>query len=176
MTNVHPISGDAPEEARPAETARATAATERGPIPGSRPRLRDLPLRELVRYLVAGGWNTVFGYGVFALLTHALSGLIPYAYMVAAVLANVLAITMAYVSYKLVVFRTKGNYLREYLRFYVIYGASAVAGIALLPVFVALVGAFAGKSDAVPYVAQALLMPLLVLGSFVGHKTFSFRR
>jgi len=137
-------------------------------------RLSELPRAQLLRYLIVGAWNTLFGYSVFAGLTYVLTGHVPYAYMVANVLSNVVAITVAYVGYKLFVFKTKGNYLREYLRFYVVYGAAMLLGLALLPVFVVLVGLVLPRPALVPYVAQALVIPVTVLSSFVGHKRYSF--
>jgi putative flippase GtrA len=137
-------------------------------------RVRELPSGQLFRYLVVGGWNTAFGYGVYAALTWALTGRVPHAYMAAAVLANVVAITVAFVGYKLFVFRTRGNWLREYLRCYLVYGATALLGLALLPVLVHVVGRFT-TADAAPYVAQAFVIPITVLASFTGHRRFSFR-
>lgn len=134
-----------------------------------------LPVGQFVRYLVVGGWNTAFGYGVFAALNYALTGLVPHAYMVANALASIAAITMAYAGYKLFVFKTKGNYLREYLRFYVVYGSAALLGFALLPILVALLGQVIDQRTYVPYVAQAILIPVSVLFSFVGHKRYSFK-
>jgi len=138
-------------------------------------RFRGVPRGQLLRYLVVGGWNTLFGYGVFAGLTWALTGRVPYAYMVAAVLSSIIAITMAYVGYKAFVFKTRGNYLREYLRFYVVYGASTLLSLALLPVFVFIVTPLLPQPVYAPYVAQALVMPIVVLSSFFGHQRFSFR-
>jgi putative flippase GtrA len=131
---------------------------------------------EVVRYLIVGGWNTAFGYGVFAALTYLFTGVIPYPYMVANAVASVLSITVAFLGYKLFVFKTKGNYLREYLRTWVVYGASTLSGLALLPVMVMLVGLVIKNAAIVPYVAQAVLTPIVVASSFLGHKKYSFRR
>jgi putative flippase GtrA len=139
-------------------------------------RLRELTRTQLFRYLLVGGWNTLFGYLVFAGLTYLLTGLVPYAYMVAYVLSNVIAITAAYLGYKFLVFRTRGNYLSEYLRFYVVYGASALLGLVMLPILVKLVGLVLSRPSHAPYVAQALVIPLTVLASFVGHRGYSFRQ
>jgi putative flippase GtrA len=138
-------------------------------------RLRGASRQQLVRYILVGGWNTLFGYCVFAGFTYALTGLLPYAYMVAAVLAHIVATTVSYVAYKVFVFKTKGNYLREYLRFYVVYGVGAVLSLTLLPIFVYLVTPLVRQPSHAPYVAQALVVPLVVLSSFIGHKRFSFR-
>lgn len=130
---------------------------------------------QLIRYLVVGGFNTVFGYGCFAVLNYLLTGRVPYPYMVANVGSNVIAITVAFLGYKWFVFRTKGNYLREYLRTYLVYGSSVLLGLVLLPFFVALVGRILNNQLLVPYVAQAIAMPVVIIGSYIGHKWFSFR-
>jgi len=119
-----------------------------------------------VRYLLAGGWNTVFGYGAFAslyFLFHRHCN-----YLILAVIANILAITMAYATYKCIVFRTKGNILREYLRFYGVYGANALVGLALLSIFVDLF-------HLSPYLAPLLTTFITVVISYFGHKHFSFK-
>lgn len=139
-------------------------------------RLRArIPGGQVLRYLIVGGCNTVFGYGVFAGLTYLLSGRIPAAYMAASVIGWVASITFAYLGYKLFVFRTKGNYLREYLRCFAVYGASALINLALLPVLVTALGFLLARREYAPYVAGALLTCGTVVFSFFGHQKFSFR-
>jgi putative flippase GtrA len=134
-----------------------------------------LPPGQVARYLVVGVWNTLFGYGLFALFTWLLTGIVPMAYMVACVLGNAIAITVAFLGYKWFVFKTKGNYLREYLRCYVVYGTAILANLALLPVFVKLLELIVGLKYA-PYIAGAVLTAGTVLVSFVGHRQYSFAR
>ncbi len=129
----------------------------------------------IFRYLLVGGWNTAFGYSVFAALNYLLTGIIPYAYMVANLLANVISITIAYFGYKFFVFKTKGNYLREYLRTYLVYGATCLVSLAMLPVAVVLVRLVVANRVLVPYIAQAIILPIIVTSSYFGHKRFSFR-
>jgi putative flippase GtrA len=180
--------GASPDLAKRIETsgriqAASDAATTTGLTRGGgmRPRrfewLRSRLERhsQVLRYLVVGGANTFIGYCAFALLNYLLTDLVPYAYMFANVGASVFAITAAFFGYKLFVFKTKGNYLREYLRTYVVYGTSTVLGLALLPMLVALVALVVQNKALVPYVAQAFTIPLVVLTSFFGHKKFSFR-
>ena len=50
-------------------------------------------LHQFARYVLVGGVNTVFGYGLFALLNWLFTGLVSYSYMYAAALANIVAIT-----------------------------------------------------------------------------------
>ena len=85
--------------------------------------------------------------------------------MVASVLINV---TMAYCSYKFFVFRTKGNYLREYLRFYAVYAVPIGVGFALLPFLIEVFGLNA-------YLAQAIVIGVTTTVGYFGHKHVSFR-
>jgi putative flippase GtrA len=139
---------------------------------------RRLPIGQVSRYLIVGVWNTAFGYGLFALFTYLLTGLIPLhpyiAAMTASILSNVIAITVAFLGYKWFVFKTKGNYLREYFRCYLVYGAAFLANLALLPVVIAVLRLTLGPRAGVPYIAGAILTVGTVLISFIGHRQFSF--
>jgi putative flippase GtrA len=131
---------------------------------------------QVVRYLLVGVWNTLFGYGLYALLTYLFTPLIPYAYMVAGLLGSVTSITVAFVGYKLFVFRTKGNILKEYLRCYVVYGTSTVVNLALLPVLVAVLNLCVESPVYSPYIAGAILTGATVIMSFFGHQQYTFAR
>jgi putative flippase GtrA len=131
---------------------------------------------QFVRYIVVGGFNTVFGYGLFALLTWSFKGLGSYNYMYAAVLANVIAISVAFLGYKWFVFRTRGNYLVEWIRCFGVYGSSMLIGLAGLPILVPILRHVLRRPEQAPYIAGALLMIVTVLFSFFGHKNFSFRQ
>lgn len=133
-------------------------------------------LGQLVRYIVVGGFNAVFGYGLFALLTWSFRGLGPYSYMYAAVLGNFVAISMAFLGYKWFVFRTRGNYLIEWIRCFGVYGSSALVGLAGLPILVPILRHVLHRPERAPYIAGALLMIVTVLFSFFGHKHVSFRQ
>jgi putative flippase GtrA len=134
----------------------------------NRNTIKDATTRQFARYLAAGGANTAFGYGIYASLNWLLAGRFPYSYLAASIIANIIAITLAYINYKFFVFRTQGNYLREYLRFYVVYGLSMALGLLLLPLLVELAGINS-------YLAGALLLPISVAASFIGHRHYSFR-
>lgn len=133
------------------------------------------PRGQFLRYLLVGAWNTIFGYTVYALLTYVLTDVIPYAYMVASVMANIIAITVSFIGYKFIVFRTKGNYLREYLRVYVVYGGAAGLNLVLLPILVGVLDCLLKEPYYSAYVAGAIVTAVTVLFSFVGHGKYSFR-
>jgi putative flippase GtrA len=131
---------------------------------------------ELVRYLLVGGFNTVFGYGLFALLNWSLTGLVAYSYMYAAVLSNLIAITVAFLGYKWFVFRTRGNYLIEWLRCMGVYGSSMLIGLAGLAILVPILRRSLHRPEFASYIAAAIMTVVTVIFSFLGHKNISFRQ
>lgn len=131
---------------------------------------------QFIRYFLVGGFNTVFGYLVFALLTWSMRGLGAYSYMYAAVLSNVIAISVAFLGYKWFVFRTRGNYLVEYIRCIGVYGSSALIGLIGLPILVSILRRVLHRPELAPYVAGAVLTVVTMVFGFVGHKNISFRQ
>lgn len=134
------------------------------------PTIRELFARaaanQPLRFLVVGGWNTGSSYLVFAVLYYLFS---PYAhYLVILAAATVVNVTNAFLCYKFFVFRTRGNYLREYLRFYTVYAVPIGVGLALLTFAIEVL-----KMNA--YAAQALITAGMAVVSYFGHKHFSFR-
>ncbi len=135
------------------------------------------PRGQVLRYLVVGAWNTLFGYGMYALLNFLFAYLLGGEYlaaMLANVLANAIAISVAFLGYKLWVFRTKGNFMREYLRCYLVYGTTFCAGLVLLPLLITGLNLFVTPRTAVPYLAGAILTAGTVMVSFFGHKQYTF--
>jgi putative flippase GtrA len=134
-----------------------------------------IPRDQLGRYLLIGVWNTAFGYSSYALLTWFLGRYIPLSYLPASVLSSLLNITVAFLGYKCFVFRTKGNYLKEWARCLMIYSGGILLGLLLLPPTVFLVTQITDRPKASPYIAGAIILGVNVILSFFGHKRFSFR-
>jgi putative flippase GtrA len=133
-------------------------------------------LSQLARYALVGGFNSGFSFGVYALLTWSFRGLGSYSYMYAAVISNFLAISAAFLGYKWFVFRTKGNYLREWIRCFAVYGGSSLLGLIGLPIVVTILRHVLQKPGQAPYVGAAIVMMIGVISSFFGHRNFSFRQ
>jgi len=131
---------------------------------------------QLARYLLVGGFNTCFGYALFALLNWCFTGLGSYSYLYAAVLGNLIAITIAFLGYKWFVFHTRGNYLAEWIRCLGVYGGSILIGLAGLPILVTILRHQLHRPELAPYIAAAIMMPVTVLFSFLGQKNISFRQ
>lgn len=134
-------------------------------------KLRELYYRNrteffrLVRYLLVGGWNTVFGIGSYALLFELLGERVHYLLLL--VPANILAVTNAFFCYKYLVFKTHGNGWKEYFRCYLIYGAAMLLGAAGLWFLVDCGGLN-------PIAANIVVTVTTVICSYLGHRFFSF--
>ncbi|MGA2005371.1 MAG: GtrA family protein [Terriglobales bacterium] len=129
----------------------------------------------VMRYLAVGACNTAFGYGCFALFTFLLTPLIAYSYVVASLCANLFAITFSFLGYKWFVFRTHGNYLKEWVRCVGVYTGSMLLSAAALPFVVAAVRSQTGNDRTAPYIAGAIVLVFSVFFSFFGHRHISFR-
>jgi putative flippase GtrA len=134
-----------------------------------------IPPGQFGRYLLVGAWNTLFGYGSYALFTKILSPMIPHSYIAASVISSLLNISVSYLGYKFFVFKTKGNYLREWIRCVGVYSGGILFGVLALPVLVVIIRRNTRFVSEAPYIAGALLTAFMVVYSFVGHKKFSFR-
>ena len=121
----------------------------------------------IFRFLITGVWNTVFGILAYTLLYEWLKDNVNY--LVLLVPANILAITNAFICHKLFVFKTRGNILQEYFRFYVVYGGTAILGFVLMFI---LVDGF-GLS---PIIAQFFCIPIAIALSYFSHRNYSFRK
>ena len=111
-------------------------------------------------------WNTAFGYATLALLYYLFSDEIQYLFLIA--FATIVNITNAYICHKFFVFKTKGNYLREYLRYYVVYSIPIGMSFFLFPFCIEVL-----RMNF--YVTQAIITFLTVIISYFGHKHVSFR-
>ena len=95
------------------------------------------PGGQFFRYLLVGGFNTLFGYGTFVLVLAVLSNAVPSRLLyltapLASLISTPLNITVAYFGYKLFVFRTKGNHLVEWLKCFAVYGTGMIPGLVAL--------------------------------------------
>src|SRR5882762_1337630 len=97
---------------------------------------------EPLRFLIAGGCNTIFGIANTLLMTWIFIHLLPTRAVlmtsVAMAVSTVMNITVSFLSYKLFVFRIYGNYIEEYLRSLLVYlpglviSTTAVAPLTIL--------------------------------------------
>jgi putative flippase GtrA len=139
-----------------------------------------------IRYIVAGACNTLFGICSILAITRLFLVLLPSQPKLmgtaAMLLASFFGIAFSFLTYKWYVFKTKGNYLREYLRSLLVYLPSiAINTLAVAPLSAALnfvnapiEGLTTIKGGSV-YFASVLLVGTTFILSFFGHKHVSFR-
>lgn len=157
--------------------------------PGSRDRSRAQRLtdkltgllrqRELeVRFLIVGVWNAAFSVAILWVVGRVL----PYApgswlagaagdivaKQVVIAIAWVLSVTQNLFSFKLLVFRTKGHWLREYARMFVTYAGTFVVESVMMQVL----SATLGWSLVLAKIPTLVVVTVL---SYIGHRFFTFR-
>ena len=142
---------------------------------------RVLPAGEVIRFLMVGVSNTLFSLGFYSLCVIMYGHLFPNYGMpliadIASITSKPICITVAFLCYKHFVFRTHGNYLKEWLRCFAVYGVSTPAELVILPVattvflHIALLHAYA------PFLAGVVNSVIIALYSYFAHKKFSFKR
>ena len=120
-----------------------------------------------LRFLVVGGWNTLFGYLVFLLIYTTLGSRLHY--LTIAVVSHFLAVTQSFISQRRWVFGAGAPWWVQYLRFNLSHLATLGLGFILLWLLVDWAG--------LPVLlSQALVTLVSVCASFVLHKNYSFRR
>ncbi|MBL8652240.1 MAG: GtrA family protein [Sphingopyxis sp.] len=123
-----------------------------------------LRLGKSLRFLMVGGVNTAFGLAFYPLLLWT----VPLHYMAALGIAQVVCLCFAFTTYKLAVFRTRGNLLREFATFASFYLANYAANWLALPLLVEVGGV-------PPIVAQTGFTIVVIVGSWYWHNRVTFR-
>lgn len=124
---------------------------------------------ERIRFLFIGAFNTAFGYTLFVaaelLFGHHLG------YLSSLFISYPIAVVVAFVLHRHFTFRVSGSgkVLVDFGRFVGVYVVALAANALALPALVEVAGL-------PPIVAQALVVVMTTLISYVGHKWFSFRR
>jgi len=125
-------------------------------------RWRD---HEQLRFLVIGAYNTVVGYACFVALYALLHGRLHY--LVIGALAHAIAACNAFVAHRRLVFRARGPWFPEFVRFNVAQLMVLAAALVALWLLVSV-----GTLN--PVVAQAIVTMGAVAVSYLAHRRFSF--
>ena len=119
-----------------------------------------------VAFLVVGVINTIVGYLCFAAFLWLVG---QRRYLAALACAHVVSVLIAFVLYRFVVFRVRGHVLADLWRFETVYLSALAVNFVLLPLLV--------EIALLPVLlAQALIVLVTSLMSWVGHQHYSFRR
>lgn len=120
-----------------------------------------------IRFLFVGGFNTALGPAAFAALYFTVGHTVGYITVLTA--AWIIAVFVAFLGYRYLVFRVRGTFLRDLARFSLVYVGLYLVNLAALPLLV--------QVARLPVLlAQAITFPVIVLLSYVGNSRFSFRR
>lgn len=120
-----------------------------------------------LRFLLAGGVNTLFGLAIFPLLLWAFP-VLHSKYMLGLILAQALSLCFAFAMYKLTVFRTHAGTAGEFGRFLPFYLVAYAVNIAVLPLLVK-------GADLDPIVAQLGFSVVLMVSGYFWHSRITFR-
>lgn len=120
-----------------------------------------------VAFLLVGAINTLVGIVAFAgfLVTVGQR----WHYLAVLVCAHIVSVLIAFVLYRFVVFRVRGHVLSDLWRFETVYLSALGVNFVLLPVLVEI-------AHLPVLLAQALVMVVTSVMSWVAHKNYSFRR
>lgn len=133
--------------------------------------VRRLLHDERFRFLLVGGVNTVFGYGLFVIFEVVLGKHVAVGYLISLYLSWFIASILAFFLHRRFTFRISGreHLVRDFLRFVSVSLISLAVNSIALPLLVEV-------GHLVPIFAQALIVIVTTAISYLGHKFFSFRR
>lgn len=142
---------------------------------------RILPSGEVIRFLLVGGFNTVFSIAlayVFIFPVESLFPKLPRAAVntVANYAALPIGITVAFLFYKWFVFRTRGNYFKEWLKVFAVYGVSLPFPAVVIPLATNLFLFLHLKPRLASLLALISNSAVIACYSYFAHKKFSFKR
>jgi putative flippase GtrA len=143
---------------------------------------RVLPAGEVIRFLMVGVSNTLFSLALYSGFVILFGHLFPHRGKpliadIASICSKPIAITVAFLCYKHFVFRTHGNYLKEWLRCFAVYGVSTPAELLILPVATHLfLHIKMLPPNAPPILAGIVNSVIIACYSYFAHKKFSFKR
>lgn len=120
-----------------------------------------------LRFVIAGAANTAFGLTIYPLLLWSVP-LLRTHYLIALGIAQAISLCFAFATYKLGVFRTRGNVAREFGTFSSFYLVNYAANWLALPLLVEAAGL-------APVVAQLGFTAILIVGSYFWHSRLTFR-
>jgi len=120
-----------------------------------------------LRFLIAGAWNTVFGYFIGLLIYHILYSLLNIVFVL--IISYVVSVTQSFLVYKFFVFKTSGNWLSEYIKCYYLSAVNAIIGI--IGVYFLL-----EKLHIAFWIAQGIMLIMTLIFSYLGLKNYIFNK
>lgn len=116
-----------------------------------------------VRYLFVAGCVAL---GYLSILAGGLT--LGWHYMLAIAVAQVITIICAFPAYRNFVFESRHSVASDFVRFLSVWSTGAIAGFLATPFLVEVAGLQ-------PFLAQIIAIVVVAIGSYLGHRFFSFR-
>jgi putative flippase GtrA len=123
-------------------------------------------INDKIRFLLVGGYNTLFSFSLFCLLQNLLGNI--FHYIVILLFCHLISVFNSFVSLKYFVFRSSKKFLNEYLKVNIVYAVYFVLNAMLLYVLKDLLAINI-------YIAQFICVIILTIASYFSHKYFSFK-
>ena len=120
-----------------------------------------LPIIQLSKFSFVGILNTIVGYGAFFIF------LTWFNYMVSLIIAHIIGVTHSYVWNKYWTFKSDGIQIKEFVKFNSVYVIVFVVNAIFLIFLV-------DTLNFNPKIGQLLVLPIITIISFTGHKYWSF--
>ena len=135
-----------------------------------------IPKKLIGTYILVGIWNTIFGTLIYMVFVWLFDNTVQFGYMLAAIVSAVISVTQSFLSYKFLVFKTKGNYMSEYWKCWGVYGVATIINLMLLPVCVETCRFILPQPYKyyAAYIGGLFLTGITVIISFLGHKNITF--
>lgn len=133
----------------------------------------DAKHQTMIKFLIVGVWNTIFGYLVYYLTLKVIQAMFEtthLAYLWAMGVAQVIGTVNAYVSHRGITFaeRARGKKLNEFLKFSLVYVLTFCLTLILMPVFIRGLGISAE-------ITGIIVICIGTAVSYLGHSRFSFK-
>ena len=115
-----------------------------------------------LRFLMVGGWNTLFSFFLFVLIFAKLQN-----YKLTLVISHLISVLQSFLTFKIFVFKSKGNFLKEYIKINIVYLIYFIINFILLFVAIQILGIYA-------VTAQLFITAIMVTLSYLMNKHFTF--
>ena len=122
--------------------------------------------KERIKFLIGGIWNTIFGYLFSVAIFKSFEEL--FHTLLIAFFVNFVSISQSFFIYKKFVFCSEGNWLKEWLKSFVVYGLSGLISSLLIWFMLDWL------SIDIIY-AQGYVILIIAIFSYFGHKHYTFK-
>jgi len=123
-------------------------------------------LNQKLRYLLVGGFNTVFSYALFCLLQFLFGAYLHY--LIILIFTYFISVSNSFINLRFFVFRSRGHFWHEYLKVNFVYLWHLLLNIFALYIL-------KDKMHVNIFIAQFICAIFLVIIVYFAHKHFSFK-